>query len=256
MDRAFFAELSTAARAAIDLELRRGLDWDNKLDGGFDPVTEADRAAERALRAAIEARFPEHGIMGEEYGSVRADAPVQWSLDPVDGTRALVCGLPSWAILVGLIDNGKHIAGMIDLPAIDECVVAVNGETLRNGRPVKSSGCRQLAEARLSTTDPNLFQGQELEAFEGVRRSCRLTRFGLDALAYGRVATGDIDLVIENGLKPHDYDALVAVVRGAGGHIGNWTGGGDLGGGSVVAAASQELYQRAVERLSACKAIR
>lgn len=255
MDRAFFAELSTAARAAINFELERGLACDNKLDGGFDPVTEADRAAERALRAAIEGRYPEHGISGEEYGNVRPDAATRWSLDPVDGTRALICGLPSWAVLVGLIDNGKHIAGMIDLPAIDECLVAVDGETLRNGQPARSSGCRRLDEARLSTTDPNLFSEQELEAFEGVRRSCRLTRFGLDAMAYARVGTGDIDLVIENGLKPHDYDALVAVVRGAGGHIGNWTGGDDLGGGSVVAAASLELYQQAVGRLSGCEAI-
>ena len=255
MDRPFFAELSTAARAAIESEMHRGLSCDNKLDRGFDPVTEADRAAERALRAAIEARYPEHGISGEEYGSVRPNAATQWSLDPVDGTRALICGLPSWAVLVGLIERGKHIAGMIDLPAIDECLVAVDGETFRNSRPASCSRCRKLAEARLSTTDPNLFSGQEREAFERVRRACRLTRFGLDAMAYARVATGGLDLVIESGLKPHDYDALVAVVRGAGGHIGNWTGGDDLGGGSVVAAATHELYHQAVELLSACEAI-
>ena len=251
MDRAFFAELSAAARSAIDSELNRGLACDNKQEGGFDPVTEADRAAERALRAAIEGRYPGHGITGEEFGSVRSDAPIQWSLDPVDGTRALICGLPSWAVLVGLIEKGEHVAGMIDLPAIDECLVAVGGETLRNGRPARSSGCRRLAEARLSTTDPNLFSGHELEAFERIRRACRLTRFGLDAMAYARVATGDLDLVIENGLKPHDYDALVAVVRGSGGHIGNWEGGEDLGGGSVVAAATHELYRQAVDLLSA-----
>src|SRR5919106_1059457 len=250
MDRAFFAELSTVARAAISAELARGLACDNKSASGFDPVTEADRAAERALRAAIEARFPEHGIWGEEYGMVRPDAPVRWSLDPVDGTRALLCGLPSWAVLVGLIECGRHIAGMIDLPALGECLVAVEGETLRNELPVKTSGCVRLAEARLSTTDPNLFVGDEFEAFERVRLACRLTRFGLDAMAYARVATGDIDLVVENGLQPHDYDALVAVVHGAGGHIGNWVGEDDLSGGSVVAAATRQLYDQAVELLS------
>lgn len=250
MDRAFFAELSKVARAAISAELARGLACDNKAVSGFDPVTEADRAAERALRAAIEVRFPEHGIWGEEYGMVRADAPIRWSLDPVDGTRALVCGLPSWAVLVGLIEQERHVAGMIDLPALNECLVAVEGETLCSNRPVKTSGCARLAEARLSTTDPNLFVGEEFEVFERVRLACRLTRFGLDAMAYARVATGDIDLVIENGLKPHDYDALVAVVRGAGGHIGNWTGGDDLSMGSVVAAATRELYDQAVELLS------
>ena len=250
MDRPFFEKLSAAARAVISAELVRGLACDNKAATGFDPVTEADRAAERALRAVIEARFPDHGIWGEEYGMARASSPVRWSLDPVDGTRALVCGLPSWAVLVGLLEEDRHIAGMIDLPALDECLVAVDGQTRRNGQRVTTSGCALLAEARLSTTDPNLFVGEEYEAFERVRLVCRLTRFGLDAMAYARVATGDIDLVIENGLKPHDYDALVAVVRGAGGCIGNWQGGNDLSGGNVVAAASKQLYEQAVELLS------
>lgn len=249
MDRTFFAQLSRTARTAIAAELRRGLACENKAGSGFDPVTEADRAAERALRAAIEARYPDHGIWGEEFGMARERSPVRWSLDPVDGTRALICGLPSWAVLVGLLEDGRHTAGMIDLPALDECLVAVGGETLRNGEPVRASGCAALAEARLSTTDPNLFEPGELEGFERIRRACRVTRFGLDAMGYARVATGDIDLVIENRLQPHDYDALVAVVRGAGGHIGNWTGGDDLTAGNVVAAATSQLYEQAVERL-------
>ncbi|HXG82273.1 MAG TPA: inositol monophosphatase family protein [Sphingomicrobium sp.] len=250
MDAGFFAQLSAAAREAIAAELARGLACDNKAERGFDPVTEADRAAERALRALIEEHFPDHGIWGEEFGMARPGAAIRWSLDPVDGTRSLVCGLPSWAVLVGLLEDGRHVAGMIDLPAIDETLIAVDGVTRRNGNPVRTSGCRNLADARLSTTDPNLFAGAELEAFERVRSSCRLTRFGLDAMAYARVATGDIDLVIENGLKPHDYDALVAVVRGAGGHIGDWEGGEQFALGRVVAAASRELYDAAVDLLS------
>jgi len=249
MDRSFFAELSAVARTAIAAELGRGLITDNKSTGGFDPVTEADRASERALRAAIEHRFPEHGIWGEEYGMERPDAPMRWSLDPVDGTRALICGLPSWAVLVGLLEGDRHIAGMIDLPSLDECMVAIDGVTLLNGQQVRSSQCIRLAEARLSTTDPNLFARAEFEFFERVRLQCRVTRFGLDAMAYARVATGDIDLVIENGLKPHDYDALVAVVCGAGGHIGDWTGGEDFSAGRIVAAASRELYEEAVSLL-------
>lgn len=256
MDRQFFEELSGHARKAISAELARGLRCDNKEEGGFDPVTEADRAAELALRAAIEDRFPDHGIWGEEFGMVRPAARFRWSLDPVDGTRALVCGLPSWAVLVGLLEHGQHIAGMIDLPALGERLVAVGGVTERDGRPVSTSGCSAIGEARLSTTDPNLFEGEDHEGFERVRRACRVTRFGLDALAYARVATGDLDLVIESGLQPHDIDALVEVVRGAGGHFGDWCGGSDLEGGCVVAAASRVLYDQAVELLCAGGAMR
>jgi len=248
MDRAFFALLSKVAREAIDDAIAGGLKAENKEVGGYDPVTEADRAAERFLRRKIEEIYPKHGIWGEEYGSVRENAAVEWSLDPVDGTRALVCGLPSWAVLVGLIVEGEHVAGMIDLPALDETLVAVDGVTQRNGLAVRTSGCERLAEARLATTDPYLFADRA--PFERVREAARLTRYGLDALAYARVATGDIDLVVESGLKRHDYDALVAVVRGAGGVIGNWTGGSDLSEGAVVAAATQKLYDEAVALLA------
>ncbi len=256
MDRQFFEELSGRARKAISAELARGLSCDNKEEGGFDPVTEADRAAERALRAAIEDRFPDHGIWGEEFGMVRPGARFRWSLDPVDGTRALVCGLPSWAVLVGLLEDGQHIAGMIDLPALGERLVAVGGVTERDGSPVNTSGCSAIGEARLSTTDPNLFEGKDHDGFERVRRACRVTRFGLDAMAYARLATGDLDLVIESGLQPHDIDALVEVVRGAGGHFGDWCGGSDFEGGWVVAAASRVLYDQAVELLCAGGAMR
>ena len=181
---------------------------------------------------------------------MRGDASVRWSLDPVDGTRALLCGLPSWAILVGLIEDGRHIAGMIDLPWLNETLIGHAGVTRRNGDVVRTSGCSSIAEARLATTDPTLFDANDARGFERVRLAARLTRYGLDALAYARVATGDIDLVIESGLKPHDYDAIVAVVRGAGGHIGDWRGGEALDTGHVVAAASRALYDEAVALLA------
>lgn len=251
MDEPFFAELATVARTAIAAEIALGLVADNKAEDGFDPVTAADRSAERALRSLIEQRYPDHGIWGEEYGLVRGEASIRWSLDPVDGTRALICGLPSWAILVGLIDGERHVAGMIDLPMLDERLVGLGGESRRNGALVRTSGCSTIGAARLATTDPNLFDSRDAAAFDRVRLQARVTRFGLDALAYARVATGDIDLVIECGLKCHDYDALVAVVRGAGGVIGNWRGGDDLGGGDVVAASSRALYDEAVALLAA-----
>ncbi|MCY7339905.1 MAG: histidinol phosphate phosphatase [Sphingomonas bacterium] len=250
MDPAFFLKLSSVARRAIEAELTGGLVTENKAASGFDPVTTADRAAERALRALIEQHYPDHGIWGEEYGLTRGASPIRWSLDPVDGTRALICGLPSWAILVGLIEDGRHVAGMIDLPALSETLIGHGGVTTRNGAIMRTSSCALLSEARLATTDASLFSASEAAGFERVRQAARVTRFGLDALGYARIATGDIDLVIESGLKPHDYDALVAVVRGAGGVIGNWSGGAELGGGDVVAAASQPLYDEAVALLA------
>ncbi len=249
MDQAFFEQLSDLARHAIREALAGGLVAESKGSDGFDPVTEADRAAERVMRASIERDFPDHGIWGEEYGMVRPDAAMRWSLDPVDGTRALMCGLPSWAVLVGLLDRGKHIAGMIDLPAIDERLIAVNGRTLRNGLPVAASNCDTLADARWSTTDPYLFEDAEFEAIARVRGTAKVARYGLDAMAYARVATGGLDLVIENKLMAHDIDALVAVVREAGGHFGDWDGGADFAHGRVIAASTKALYDQAVALL-------
>ena len=251
MDRAFFDCLSSVARAAIGETIRAGYATEDKGEGAYDPVTEADRAAERALRQFIEQRYPDHGIWGEEYGWSREGAVTHWSLDPIDGTRAFVCGLPSWAVLVGLLEGGHQIGGMIDLPALGEHLVAVGGTTLRNGTPVRASRCTALADARFSTTDPFLFGEGEFEFVERVRRQVRIARYGLDACAYARVATGDLDLVIENSLKPHDYDALIPVVRGAGGHVGDWEGGDDFASGRIVAAATRALYDEAVGHLTA-----
>lgn len=250
MDYEFFLALSDLARRAIRDTLAAGLTAESKDHRQFDPVTEADRAAELAMRGAIELRFPDHGICGEEFGMTRPDAPMQWSVDPVDGTRALICGLPTWSVLVGLLERGNHIAGMIDLPDLDERLIAIDGRTTRNGVPALASGCKTVNQARWSTTDPFLFEGAEAEAIERVRKSALVGRFGLDALAYARVATGDLDLVIENKLAPHDLDALVAVVRGAGGHFGDWDGGSDFSRGRVIAASSRTLYDEAVTLLA------
>lgn len=250
MDRDFFEQLSEAARAAIKGEIGVGLIGENKAAFGYDPVTAADRSAELVLRELIERNFPNHGIWGEEFGLVRGDSATRWSLDPVDGTRALLCDLPSWSVLVGLIENGRHVAGMIDLPALGERLVAIGDETQCNGRRVRTSGCASLAQARFSTTDPFLFSAGEAAAVERVRQAARLSRYGLDAMGYARVATGGLDLVIESGLRPHDYDALIAVVRGAEGHIGDWEGGTAFARGRVVAAASRKLYEEVVALLA------
>jgi myo-inositol-1(or 4)-monophosphatase len=228
---------------------------DKNEGGAFDPVTEADRGAERVMREWIGANLPDHAISGEEYGETAGNGPWRWSLDPIDGTRAYICGLPSWTTLIALLLDGRPVVGIIDAPRLDELSVGTpEGAWLRTGgasRRLRTSGCRSLAEARFSTTDAYLFAGEEAEAFERVRRAARLTRYGLDAYGYARVAAGALDLVIESGLKPHDYNALMPVVRGAGGVMGNWRGEDEFGEGKVVAAATPELFEEAVRLLAA-----
>ena len=243
-----FLELSELARG-LTVGLRLPLAVQDKGGNAFDPVTTLDRDIEQAMRAFLLGRFPDQGVWGEEAGWTNAAAPRHWSLDPIDGTRALICGLPSWCVLVGLIDRGQHVAGMIDCPSLDERLIALDGATTRNGMPASTSGCSALASARLSTTDPYLFEADEAVAFDALRGAVLLTRYGLDALAYARVATGDLDLVVESGLQRHDLDALVPVVRGAGGHVGDWSGAEDWDGGRIVAAASESLYDEAVALL-------
>lgn len=247
----FLDQLAKAARRVVAQSRDVDSMYDNKAGVGLDPVTQIDRDIETALRALILEAFPDDAICGEEFGWTAQGARRTWSIDPIDGTRAFICGLPSWATLVGVIEGEDHVAGLIDLPMLGETLIASAGTTLRNRSPVASSGCLNLASARLSTTDPYLFEGTERDLFERVRGATLVARYGLDALAYARVATGDIDLVIESGLKRHDFDALVAVVRGAGGTFGDWNGGEDWDGGRIIAAASAALYAETVALLAA-----
>jgi myo-inositol-1(or 4)-monophosphatase len=246
-DRSFFQELSRVARRAISNASVCGSEVYNKARLGFDPVTRTDREVEEALRRAIQERFPKDAILGEEFGTDSTDADRTWLIDPIDGTRAFICGLPNWSVLVGVTEGNRHVAGMIDIPATSELFVAVDGKTMRNDVSVQTSGQAELSNARLSTTDPFLFVGAEFEAFDRARNSTLVTRYGLDGFAYARIAAGDLDLVIESGLQPWDFAALIPVVRGAGGHIGDWAGGGDFGSGRIIAAASESLYAQAVE---------
>ncbi len=251
----FARELAAAARAVTLPGAARGVAAQDKNAGGdFDPVTEADRATERAMRSRIAVRYPDHGIAGEEYGVERGDARFVWSLDPIDGTRSFICGLPSWTTLIALLEEGRPVLGLIDAPVLDELHIGIDDAARLFGKDGEASlavsGCASLAEARLATTDPYLFVGAEADGFARVRRSARVARYGLDAYAYARLAAGGIDLVVESQLHPHDYQALIPVVRGAGGHIGDWDGGADFSVGRVIAAASERLYEEAVRTLS------
>jgi histidinol phosphatase-like enzyme (inositol monophosphatase family) len=248
---AFARELAGAARRQTLERFARDCGVEDKGSGGyFDPVTEADRAAESVMRQLIEAKFPEHGIIGEEFEERHADDRYCWSLDPIDGTRSYICGLPTWVTLIALLADGEPVLGLIDTPCLDELYIGTTAGTVldRGGTAttMRASGCTELAEARLSTTDPYLFEGVSRSAFEQLRNAVRTTRFGHDGYAYARLAAGTIDLVVECGLKPHDYNALIPVVRGAGGRIGDWRGGSDLAGGNLIAAATPQLYEAAV----------
>lgn len=252
---AFACALADAARAVTVPAALAGGEVENKdSEGAFDPVTDADRDAERAMRALIERHYPDHGISGEEYGPKPGTGRCRWSLDPIDGTRAFICGLPGWTTLIALVVEGAPLLGLIDAPMVDERYLGFGAEARLIGRgderKLTASPCRMLAEARLATTDPYLFEGAEAEAFDRLRQSARVTRFGFDAYAYARLAAGSLDLVAETGLHPHDYHALVPLIRSAGGVVGNWRGGSDLGDGDLIAAATAELFEQAVAALS------
>ncbi|QAY78244.1 inositol monophosphatase family protein [Sphingosinicella sp. BN140058] len=248
---AFAHNLADLARAETLHRFEAGVGADDKGGAnGFDPVTDADREAERAMRAAIEAAYPEHGIAGEEFPERPSSGPFVWSLDPVDGTRSFTCGLPNWVTLIALLEDGRPTIGLIDVPCLGERYWGAGGDGafVRSGQQVRlrASDRTSLAEARLSTTDPYLFEDAERGAFERVRAGVRTTRYGHDGYAYARLAAGTLDLVIESQLKPYDYNALIPVVRAAGGVIGDWTGGDDFSAGRVIAAATPALFEQAV----------
>ena len=254
---AFLVELNRAAGGAI-LPLFRadhGL-IDKGGSSGFDPVTEADKGAERAIRALISQRYPRHGVIGEEYGEDRPDAEWVWVLDPVDGTRAFIAGLPVWTTLIGLRRHGTPVLGSIGQSFLDELYIGHAGGsrlmTRGTSRPLKVRPCPALSGALIATTDPDLFQGAEREAWNSVRRAARLARLGCDAYAYAMVAAGTIDLVLETGLKAWDIDAAIPVIAGAGGLTTDWQGQ-PVGahGGRVAIAGDRACLEEALAALRA-----
>ncbi len=200
------------------------------MDGKSDasPVTEADRGAEIVLRDLIGARFPEHGIWGEEFGPDRADAEWVWLLDPIDGTRAFITGRPLFTTLISLLHRGRPVLGIIDQPATRERWLGISGEKTRFTGPFGGTpGCRPcatLAEAELSCTAPDIFTPEQGAGFERLRAACKRTTWGGDAYGYGLLALGSLDVVAEGTLKPWDWAALLPVVEGAGGSVTDWAG--------------------------------
>lgn len=258
--RAFAEELADAARTAILPFFRNAHGVEDKSKGtgigqAFDPVTEADRAAETAMRALIETRFPRDGILGEEFGEKASQDGFTWVLDPIDGTRAFMSGLPLWGVLIALSYEGQPLIGVMDQPYLDERFIGFPGGAELKSRgattPLKTRACANLQSATLSSTDPYLFEGAEGEAFASLRKSVRLTRFGYDCYAYAMLAAGHLDIVAESGLKPYDIQALIPIIRGAGGDVISWNGGDASQGGRVLAIGDPALAETVTKRLSA-----
>jgi histidinol phosphatase-like enzyme (inositol monophosphatase family) len=238
----FLIGLNKASAEIIAPLFRADHGLENKAGAGaFDPVTAADKGAEETIRRLIAARYPDHGVIGEEYGEDRSDAEFVWVLDPIDGTRAFIAGLPLWTTLIGLRFQGRPVLGSIGQPFLGEIFIGEAGGSrlisAQGERPLRVRACPKLTDAVIATTDPDLFDGAELGAWRQVRAAARLARFGCDAYAYAMVAMGTLDLVVEAGLKCWDIDAAIPVIAGAGGVVSDWRGQplNDKGGQVVIA---------------------
>ncbi|GBD24758.1 Histidinol-phosphatase [bacterium HR30] len=251
---AFAHVLADAAGQAILPLFRAAPETHNKSHhNGFDPVTAADRAAEKAMRALIAQRYPEHGIYGEEEGLRKGSAGFTWVLDPIDGTRAFLTGIPLWGTLIALNDGGAPLLGVMDQPFTGERFVAsaLGACLYHRGRtiPLRTRPCATLSEARLQCTHPGMFDADERLAFAELEQRVQLTRFSGDCYSYCMVALGCIDLVVESGLQPYDVQALIPIVERAGGVMTNWRGGDCSAGGQVIAAGDRRVHAQALEIL-------
>ena len=254
---AFAHRLGDAAGKSIRPYFRKHIDVVDKGAAGFyDPVTEADRRAEEIMRAMIAENFPQDGILGEEMGNSPGASGYRWVLDPIDGTRAFITGQPLWGTLIGLEHEGVPILGVLDQPFMRERFAGCDGRAeLRNANetvPLKVRKCAALSDAVICTTHPMLHFGDAArERYWRVERACRLSRYGGDCYAYGLVAMGFVDLVIETDLKRWDIAAIIPIIEGAGGIVTDWKGRAIADGGNVIAAGDARTHAEAMELLNA-----
>lgn len=252
----FMQRLAAVAAAQTLPRFRMaGLTSDNKFETGFDPVTEADREAERAIRALIGEAFPGHGIVGEEFGVENGDSRHLWVIDPIDGTRSFISGVPLWGTLVGFMEEGDAVAGMMSQPFIGELFFADDEASFYEG-PAGASRLSvrptlTLSEATLCTTTPALFGGALRDAYDRLEAQVQLSRYGADCYAYAMLAAGNVDLVVEAGLQTYDIVALVPIIERAGGVVTTWDGGPAEKAGDIVAAATPQLHEAALKILNA-----
>ncbi len=251
----FFEDLAKISAEVILPLFRSGLSVADKAGASaFDPVTEADRSAEAMIRAQIKATFPEDGILGEEFGSENMQAEYLWVIDPIDGTRSFVCGIPLWGTLIGLLRNGTPIYGMMHQPYIGELFTGDSKsaflKTAREKRALSVRACASLSDAYLMTTTPTMFAPDKISQYQTIERQCRLARYGADCYAYMMLASGQIDLVIESGLKPYDILPLVPIIEGAGGIVTNWKGRPVCEDGDVLASGDRRIHEAALRLLN------
>ena len=254
---AFLLRLNAAAGEAILPLFRADHEFEDKGGArGFDPVTQADRGAEAAIRRLISEHYPDHGVIGEEYGREREDAEFVWVLDPVDGTRAFIAGLPLWTTLIGLRFQGRPVLGSIGQAFLGEIYIGSAAGSRRFGpdgavTALRTRACPALSAAVIATTDADgCFQPAEREAWLRLRAATRLARFGCDAYAYAMVAAGTMDLVVEAGLKCWDIDSAIPLIEGAGGAVTDWRGQ-TVGpeGGQIIIGGDRTVLDAAVEIL-------
>jgi myo-inositol-1(or 4)-monophosphatase len=219
---------------------------------GFDPVTVADRDAELAMRRMIEERYPDHGIVGEEFDNKNADADYAWVLDPIDGTKSFLIGFLGWGTLIGLTHKGVPVLGVASQPFNDELFVGHGTTAIYHGRdgarPLKVRGCAGLGEAILTTTSPLLIPaGGARQRFEAVEKKVRLSRYGGDCMGYCMLSAGLVDVVVEAGLHTHDIAPLMPIIRAAGGVVTSWSGGDPVADGTTIAAGDRRVHEAVLE---------
>ncbi|MGT2507619.1 histidinol-phosphatase [Cupriavidus basilensis] len=248
----FATSLAQAAGNASLPYFRSAPAVEDKGGRRFDPVTEADKAAERAMRDLIRARYPEHGILGEEEDRVAGSSPLTWVLDPIDGTRAFITGLPLWGTLIALNDGQRPVLGIMDQPFTRERFSGDGRQAWLNGELLRTRPCADLSQAKVMCTTPEMFDdAAQFTAFRRVADAAKMQRYGGDCYAYCMVAAGHVDAVVEAGLKAYDVQALIPIVEGAGGIVTSWTGGDAQQGGTVVACGDRQLHQQILALLNA-----
>jgi histidinol phosphatase-like enzyme (inositol monophosphatase family) len=249
---AFAARLAEASGPIIRRYFRTPIGVEDKADTS--PVTIADQETELAVRALIEATYPDHGVIGEEHGATRPGASHQWVIDPIDGTKAFIAGKPMFGTLVALLRDGVPILGLLDQPILNERWLGALGHpSTFDGRPARTRPCPELAKAIVNSTHPDMFRKPPAERFWRIAGTCKLMLWGGDCYAYGLLAIGHIDVVMEYGLKLYDYAALVPIISGAGGIMSDWRGQPLTGAsqGDVIAAGDERTLRQVLDRLAA-----